>query len=126
MTTNHRITTTALLIVSVAAAGAPAASAMPIGGDPATAVNPTPTVYSPQDKSLVPGTSPSTSGGAVAKVSASQPVVRIQTPNGGFDWGDAGIGAAGGLALAMVGLGGGLVLSQRRTRRASQTTALPS
>lgn len=47
----------------------------------------------------------------------STPVVRITTPASGFDWGDAGIGAAGGLALATLGLGGGLVLSNHRPRR---------
>lgn len=41
------------------------------------------------------------------------------TGDGGFDWGDAGIGAAGGLALSMVGAGGALALSQRRARRAT-------
>ena len=46
----------------------------------------------------------------------TSPIVRVITPNSGFDWGDAGIGAAGGLALAMLGLGGTLALSQRRTR----------
>jgi hypothetical protein len=38
-------------------------------------------------------------------------------PDGGFDWGDAGIGAAGGFAIAMLGVGGGLALAQRRSRR---------
>ena len=52
-----------------------------------------------------------------------QAVVRIQTPPSGFDWGDAGIGAAGGLALAMIGLGGALVIAQR-PRRSRQTTPL--
>jgi hypothetical protein len=42
-------------------------------------------------------------------------IVRVTVPTG-FDWGDAGIGAAGGFALAMVGLGGTLALSQRRAR----------
>jgi hypothetical protein len=54
------------------------------------------------------------------------PVVRITTPARGFDWGDAGIGAAGGLALAMLGVGGGLVISHHRPRRTRDSTALPS
>ena len=54
------------------------------------------------------------------------PVVRITTPASGFDWGDAGIGAAGGLALAMLGVGGGLVISHQRPRRARHTTGLPN
>lgn len=139
MTTTHRFSTTAVLILSLAAAGAPAASAQPIGGytgiaangQSSTAVrpnpdeqtvtgataNPTPaTVYSRQDKSIVPATSPSTPAGSPAKVSAPAPVVHVQAPANGFDWGDAGIGAAGGLALSMIGLGGALAVSQRRTR----------
>jgi hypothetical protein len=54
------------------------------------------------------------------------PVVRITTPASGFDWGDAGIGAAGGLALAMLGVGGGLVISHQRPRRTRTTTSLPN
>jgi hypothetical protein len=42
-------------------------------------------------------------------------IVRVTTP-GGFDWGDAGIGAAGGIALSMIGVAAVLALSQRRTR----------
>jgi hypothetical protein len=54
------------------------------------------------------------------------PVVRITAPASGFDWGDAGIGAAGGLALAMLGVGGGLVISHQRPRRTRHTTGLPN
>ena len=124
MTTTHRISTTAVLILSLAAAGAPAASAQPIGGYTANPANPThATVYSRQDKSIVPATSPSTTAASPAKVSAAPPVVRVQAPANGFDWGDAGIGAAGGLALSMIGLGGALAVSQHRTRRTGRTTA---
>lgn len=44
-------------------------------------------------------------------------IVRVSAPSGGFDWGDAGIGAAGGFALSMLGLGGALAVSQRRRER---------
>jgi hypothetical protein len=37
----------------------------------------------------------------------------------GFDWGDAGIGAAGGLAISLLGIGGVMTVTQRRTRRAA-------
>ena len=50
-------------------------------------------------------------------------VVRVAATNGGFDWGDAGIGAAGGLVLSIVAIGGGLVLVQRRPRT-DKTTAV--
>ncbi|MBV8998176.1 MAG: hypothetical protein JO304_03890 [Solirubrobacterales bacterium] len=58
---------------------------------------------------------------AVHPVAATTPTVKA--PGGGFDWGDAGIGAAGGLALSMLGLGGALVVSQRRTRQRTSATA---
>ena len=70
-------------------------------------------------------TRPVDSGGTSLTVPQT-PAVRITTPATGFDWGDAGIGAAGGLALAMVGVGGGLLISHHRPRRARHTTVLPS
>ena len=99
MTTAHRTATTALLVLSLAATGVPIASARSVG-----AAHHPPAVYSRQDKSLLPSNDP------------PQAVVRISAPGGGFDWGDAGIGAAGGFALSMIGIGGALVVSQRRTR----------
>jgi hypothetical protein len=52
-------------------------------------------------------------------------IVRVPAP-GGFDWGDAGIGAAGGLGLSMLAVGGGLVIAQRRERRSSGPAAAAS
>jgi hypothetical protein len=116
MTTTHRITTTAAVMLSLAAAGAPTAAATVSSTTPTTTTNQPPaSVYDRPDKSMIPVTTPA---------SAPQAVVRIQTPPNGFDWGDAGIGAAGGLALAMIGLGGALVVSQRRPRGNRQTTPL--
>ena len=57
MSTTHRIATTAVLILSLAATGAPAASAMPARGEPAGAPKPAPAAaYSRQDKSMIPAT----------------------------------------------------------------------
>jgi hypothetical protein len=142
MSATRRITTSAALVVSLAATAAPGAVAPQV----ATAANPAlavysrqdkelvrpqsaasqpAAVYSRQDKSLLPRKYHSTSGLAKAgKLSSSQPVVRIEMPQSGFDWGDAGIGAAGGVALAMLALGGALAFSQRRPRRSRQTTSL--
>ena len=50
-------------------------------------------------------------------------IVRVIAPSNAFDWGDAGIGAAAGLALAMLGLGGTLALSQRRPRHPNSPPA---
>jgi len=58
--------------------------------------------------------------------SVSPAAVRVQTPQSGFDWGDAGIGAAGGVALTILALGGGLLISQRRPRRSRPNEALPN
>lgn len=42
-------------------------------------------------------------------------IVRVSAP-GGFDWGDASIGAAGALGLSTLALGGGLVIAARQSR----------
>ena len=41
-------------------------------------------------------------------------VVRAVTHNGGFHWGDAGVGAGGMLAVTLIGLGGAIILTHRR------------
>jgi hypothetical protein len=66
---------------------------------------------------------PAAASGTAAR---SPTIVRVTAPGRGFDWGDAGIGAAGGVALAAIGLGGALVLSEQRTRRAGPTKAMIS
>jgi hypothetical protein len=53
-------------------------------------------------------------------------VVPVARPKGGFDWGDAGIGAAAAIGLAMLGVAGAFALSQRRARRSGRSTALIS
>jgi hypothetical protein len=50
-------------------------------------------------------------------------IVRVTTPASGFDWTDAGIGAAGGLAITMLGVGGALVVSQLRAHHPNRPTA---
>jgi hypothetical protein len=46
---------------------------------------------------------------------ASVPPAAVRvTHSGGFDWGDAGIGAGGMLALIVIALGGALTLTRRR------------
>jgi hypothetical protein len=48
------------------------------------------------------------------------PTVEVREPSGGFDWGDAGIGAAGMLALLSLAAGSALLVSTRRRRRGFQ------
>jgi hypothetical protein len=53
-------------------------------------------------------------------LSVAPVVVQVTTPKAGFDWGDAGIGAAAALGLSMIALAAALTISQRRARRTSQ------
>jgi hypothetical protein len=44
-------------------------------------------------------------------------IVRVSAAKSGFDWGDAGIGAAGALGLSLIALVGWLAASRHRARR---------
>jgi hypothetical protein len=72
-------------------------------------------VVRPNPDEQVPASSPSNRG--YSSPNAPTTIVRVLVPGGGFDWGDAGIGAAGGLAVSLLGIGSVMVVSQRRTRR---------
>ena len=115
------ITTTAILIAlgiaipSAAAAGATSTSPtvrpnpdqqqlseQPQPAPPEPAANPT--VQPNPDQQPAVSTNPAV-------------IVRAGPPNSGFDWGDAGIGAAGTIGLAAIALGGALTITQRRNRR---------
>ena len=101
MTTHHRITSAlAATMLALSIGGAQAASASSGHG-----------LLTPVPAARTAPAAPSSSGGR-------QPtIVRVSPGNGGFDWGDAGIGAAGGFALSMIGLGAAMTFSQQRTRR---------
>lgn len=131
MLSPQRIARVTAIALTAGAVAAPVASAYPPGGvpsQPAAASNNSvahvkqhkAAAYTRQDKQLVPS-SPSQ-----APVNAVPPSAPAATPIEGFDWGDAGIGAAGGLAISVVGIGGALALSQRRTRRTRPTTVAAS
>jgi hypothetical protein len=52
------------------------------------------------------------------------PTVSVrEVPSGGFDWGDAGIGAAGMLALFSTAAGSTLLITNRRRRQGVQAAA---
>jgi hypothetical protein len=87
MLPNQHIKSAATLALTLTALAPAAASAKPIGPDPASSTQTPPPIQ----------------------------VVRVTAPSG-FDWGDAGIGAAGGLALTMLGVGAALTITQRRPR----------
>lgn len=116
MTTPQRITTTLAVALALAASAGSAlagqfdlnsnGSYVPAAAGPAHA--------------LSPATAPSVTAGT------SPTIVRVTAPSRGFDWGDAAIGATGGVALSVIGLGGALVISGQRTRRPRPTKAMIS
>jgi hypothetical protein len=58
------------------------------------------------------------------RVVVSPPAVEVrEAPSGGFDWGDAGIGAAGALGLFSLAAGSALVVTGRRRRSALRVAA---
>jgi len=110
MTTTHRIATGIAAALALALAAAAPASATPWdpnSRDPSIPIRP-----APEPAMIAPAPSHASSG----------PVV-VVTERDGFNWSDAGIGAAGGLALALIGGGGAVVVSQR-PRRNRQPTPL--
>ena len=54
--------------------------------------------------------------GEQASPTAGATIVRVED-RGGFDWADAGIGAAGGVALSVLTAGLALLISERRERQ---------
>jgi hypothetical protein len=76
--------------------------------------------------SIVPAGSPNIASQAspsTGVLGTAPAIVRVTARDNGFDWGDAGIGAAGGLALSMTALGCGLAVSERHGRRTHHSTA---
>ena len=152
MRINPHIAATGALVLALSAA-APAAAHNGTGSARVVSPNPDQQVVSPQPSSsnsrpaatpeIRPNpdqqtpTPPATAGPVVqpnpdqqpspspaATASAPAPtIVRVITPNSGFDWGDAGIGAAAGLGLSLLALGGTIAASQRRASRARRVTA---
>jgi hypothetical protein len=53
-------------------------------------------------------------------------IVRVINPSTGFDWGDAGIGAAGALGLMALAVSGGLAITERRARATTRTPSVMS
>lgn len=115
MTTAQRITTSIAVALTLATSAAPA-SARPFDLD--------------GNGTYVPAPLASTQAHGQATSMRGRPVgsapltVRATGSDNGFDWGDAGVGAAGGVALCMIGLGGALSVSHRRTRQPHHTTAI--
>lgn len=62
---------------------------------------------------------PNTAGPPAANQSSGATIVRVAGPSAGFDWGDAAIGAAGGLAISLIAIGATLTVSRRHADQVS-------
>lgn len=83
------------------------------------AAHPQPGPFTDADRKLVE--SPEVQGTVDrirSEIRATPAVVEVQAPSGGFDWGDAGIGAGSALALVLIGIGSALAVRQRPGRTA--------
>jgi hypothetical protein len=120
---SHRLLThTAAVALAVAAVAAPVAVAGPVdlrspdAVDAASAV--TQRAHDQQSQDL---RSPDAADSAAGRGTFTAPRVTVvkvaepsQTTGGGFDWGDAGIGAGGVLALVLIAVGASLMVTHRR------------
>jgi hypothetical protein len=115
---SHRLLThSATIGLAVAAMAAPAAVARQDFRSP-DAVDAAQTALAQRGQDL---RSPDTRDTAAGRGTFSAPRVTVvkvaetpQATGGGFDWGDAGIGAGGAVALVLIGVGGSLMVTHRR------------
>jgi len=120
---HHRIATAVALALALAASIAPAASAdpQPLARAEAAIAN---TSTHPPATPAPCGDVCSGHGYGNVDVVPLSPSVRptpTAAPNGGFDWGDTGVGAGGMLALILIGAGGVLTVARRRSHTVSPT-----
>ena len=107
---NHKIRTTLALTMALgalapaAAQARPAVDAVPPAGDTKG------DLAGDTKRDLRAASRTSSLAGTVE---SPRQVITVSAP-GGFDWGDAAIGAAGGLGLALVAVGGTLSVAGRR------------
>lgn len=62
---------------------------------------------------------PNTADPPAAHQASGATIVRVVAPTTGFDWGDAAIGAAGGVAISLVAAGAMLTVSRRHADQVS-------
>jgi hypothetical protein len=140
MRLNRLVITTAAVTLALAPTGATAAAGNATGSSPSVRPNPDEQILTapgqpahagqPATRAVQPNPdeqtpiATNTRQGPIATNTRQGPIastpaviVRVSSAKSGFDWGDAGIGAAGGLGLSLIALAGGLAVSQRRARR---------
>ena len=122
---HRRFTRTATLGLAVVAVAAPAAGAdqdlrSPDAADIAAVTQQPQDSRSPDTRDIADGRGTFTAP-AVTVVRLSEPSA---SAGGGFDWGDAGIGAGGILALTLIIVGGSLMVTHRRHGGAGRGPAI--
>jgi hypothetical protein len=144
MRPNHHITSITALTLAIGTAAAAATLGGPRDASPVALANVQTAVVSlragmlerrPRPQGIEPGfgeyvtaTTPEAARSGLDLTDASghgQPIVapvivRVMTPQAGFDWGDAGIGAAAALGISMLALAAGVAIAQRRARGTRQ------
>jgi hypothetical protein len=112
---SHILTSAALLAISVVPSSAFAMPDQPVADQP---VPPPPSSIAISAGAAYDDLrSPDARDAGPASPAVQQPVVEIrEVPSNGFDWGDAGIGAAGILAMFSIAAGFTLLVGSRRRR----------
>jgi hypothetical protein len=117
MLRQHRFTTVAALAIALGAASPAAAQAQDLRApDRQDAAEPAPDLRAPDNRFGQP------SGDTIVPVRTTPRVRIVEVPSSGFEWGDAGIGAAGMLAAVALGAGAGMAGAQRRRSRRMTAT----
>jgi hypothetical protein len=133
----NRLVTTAAVMLSLGATAAAAGADNTTRSRPTVRPNPDEQILTTAAKPThpaAPATSPVQPNpdeqALAANNSSHEPVagtptviVRVSSAKSGFDWGDAGIGAAAALGASLIALASGLAVSQRRARRTGSTAA---
>lgn len=122
------------LVLSLALASVVRADPQPLakaeGANASSQSSPKPTVRSNPDEQGTTYAHRSSTGSGTevandrsqSSATASTTIARV-TSHTGFDWGDASIGAAAGMAFSMIGLSLLALAAQRRARRSRQAAA---
>jgi hypothetical protein len=107
---SHKIRTTLALTMALGAV-VPAAGQARLATDPAAPASSPATVH--DVKSAYDLRRAAQTSSLAGTVDPQRHVITVSAPSG-FDWGDAAIGAAGGLGLALAAVGGTLAVAGRR------------
>jgi hypothetical protein len=135
MRLNRLVSTTAAVVLALGPTVATAAAGNATGSSPSVRPNPDEQILTtpaqpthaahPASRAVQPNPDEQTpiAANTHQRPIASTPavIVRVSSAKSGFDWGDAGIGAAGALGLSLIGLAGGLAVSHRRARQTGST-----